>query len=201
MSLFGGILSGVLGAKAANDSADRAAEALTRSSRTLEAGGKEFESRLEPVAGVAPEVMERLQSILLGGDMSGFYESPDYQYRLESGRDAIEGGAAAGKMLMSGKALKELDRFRQNEASGEFNNTISRLGNLFNTAAPSYQTYAGLPYTMAADKANIQTQIGQVMAQGIQGKNAAWQQGIKTADDSISDAKGSFASLFTGGFM
>lgn len=198
MGLFN-IIGSIVGGRAADKASDRMADALTSAGQSLEAGGKEYESRIKPISGIAPTAIQRLQDILLGGDMSKFYESPDYKYRLTSGRDAIEGGAAGRKMLMSGRTLKELERFRQQEASGEFGNALSRIGELFGMADPYYQTYAGLPYTMAADKANIQSNIGQVKSQGILGKAAATQNMLAGIESDMNNAGEAYATGGSGG--
>lgn len=203
MGLFSGlsnVIGGIVGARASDKVSDRLAESFTSAGQALEAGGKATEERLLPISSVAPDTMQRLSDIILKGDLSKFYESPDYQYRLTSGRDAIEGGAAASKMLMSGRTLKALEKYRQEQATQEYGNVLNRLSGLFQLTSPYYETYAGMPYTMAGDRANMFTNIGEAKAQGIRGKAAGTMMAIGGIG-SMLDAgmgMGGFGGLFGG---
>jgi hypothetical protein len=55
-----------------------------------------------------------------------FEADPGYQFRRSEGNRGIEQGAAARGSLLSGAALKELDRFNQDTASNEFDRAHSR---------------------------------------------------------------------------
>jgi hypothetical protein len=60
-------------------------------------------------------------------DMSAFFESPDYQFRLNEGQKAIDRSASARGGLLSGGAQKEGIRYASNLASGEYASFIDRL--------------------------------------------------------------------------
>jgi hypothetical protein len=60
-------------------------------------------------------------------DMSAFFESPDYQFRLQEGQKAIDRSAAARGGLLSGGAQKEGIRYASNVASGEYGAFVDRL--------------------------------------------------------------------------
>lgn len=60
-------------------------------------------------------------------DMSAFFESPDYQFRLSQGEQGINRAAAARGRYDSGAVLKGLDRYNSNLASGEFASFYDRL--------------------------------------------------------------------------
>lgn len=62
---------------------------------------------------------------------------PGYQFRLEEGRKALQGAAAARGSILSGGTLKALDRYNQEYASGEF-------GNVYNRALTGYVTNVGV---------------------------------------------------------
>ncbi len=69
----------------------------------------------------------------LGGDdpdFSEFFNSPDYNFRLESGVKAQDMSAARQGLLLSGQQEKAVNEFGQNLASTEFNNWFSRLNSL-----------------------------------------------------------------------
>lgn len=55
-----------------------------------------------------------------------FQASPDYQFRLNSGLDAINSRAGAGGMRLSGRTLQGMMDYGQNLASSEYNNWYNR---------------------------------------------------------------------------
>lgn len=63
-------------------------------------------------------------------DTSGFFQSPDYQFRLAEGKKALERSASARGMLGSGAALKAANDYAQNTASSEYGNWYNRLANI-----------------------------------------------------------------------
>ena len=107
---------------------------------------------------------------------ASFMASPDYEFRRGEGMRAIEGSAAARGGAFSGNALKALNQYNSNLASGEFGNwwnrqaglvdvgrnaagTVANLGanaasNIGNALIGGGQRQAGYAY----DKANSQTQ-------------------------------------------
>lgn len=60
-------------------------------------------------------------------DMSGFFASPDYQFNLAEGQTAIDRSAAARSGLLSGRAVKEGQRYASGLASREFSGFMDRL--------------------------------------------------------------------------
>lgn len=60
-------------------------------------------------------------------DMSVFFTSPDYQFRLNEGQKAIDRSAAARGGLLSGGAVREGARYASNLASGEYGAFVDRL--------------------------------------------------------------------------
>jgi hypothetical protein len=67
---------------------------------------------------------------VLRGDMSGFEESPGYQYRLEQGQDAITNTAATRGGIKSGNVLKALTQYGQEIGSSEYGNYLNQLAGL-----------------------------------------------------------------------
>lgn len=64
------------------------------------------------------------------GAYGGFFESPDYQFRLDEGKKAIERSASARGLLGSGAALEAGNDYAQNTASAEYGNWYNRLAGL-----------------------------------------------------------------------
>jgi hypothetical protein len=77
-------------------------------------------------------------------NMSGFFASPDYNFRRTEGTRGIEGGFASRGMGQSGNALRALAEFNSNLAGGEFGNWWNRLAGL-----------AGVGQTATADTASF----------------------------------------------
>lgn len=78
-----------------------------------------------------------------------FRASPDYQFRLNEGLDAVASSAAARGGLLSGAAGKAMNKYAQNLASSEYGNYWNRLAQLagygqsgVNNAASLGQNYA-----------------------------------------------------------
>lgn len=81
---------------------------------------------LSPYMGLGADATARLQQ-LQSGDMSGFFESPDYQFNLSQGIGAIDRGAASRGSLFSGGTDADRMRFGAGLASQEYGNYFSRL--------------------------------------------------------------------------
>lgn len=61
--------------------------------------------------------------------IADFEKDPGYQFRMDEGRNALEGSAAAGGGLFSGATGKRLERYGQDYASGEYSNAYNRFNN------------------------------------------------------------------------
>lgn len=61
-----------------------------------------------------------------GFTMADFTKDPGYQFRLEEGQKALERGAAARGSLMGGAGRKAIERYGQDYASNEYNNSFNR---------------------------------------------------------------------------
>jgi hypothetical protein len=76
--------------------------------------------------------------------LADFQKDPGYQFRMDEGEKGINRAAAARGGLVSGAALKELDRYDQDYASGEFSNAYNRFNNDRTTRFNRLSTLAGL---------------------------------------------------------
>jgi hypothetical protein len=59
-----------------------------------------------------------------------FYNSPDYQFALQQGQQAVERSAAAGGNLRSGNTLAAVNDYAQGRATQNFNQFTQRLAGL-----------------------------------------------------------------------
>lgn len=93
--------------------------------------------------------LESYQSMLEGGfQPESYLTDPGYGFRLGEGQKAIESGAAARGMQLSGSNLKDITRFSQDYASAEYGNAYNRwqqdLSNQFGLAQMGQSAAAGV---------------------------------------------------------
>lgn len=111
-------------------------------------------------------------SALLGGDYSGFYNSPDYKAAMQSGGDMLDNSAASRGMLFSGAHQKDLSNFGQQMATQYLGNYRNFLGDvsgqglragmgIADAGAQAGNSIAGLQQDMGANRASNYAQRGQ----------------------------------------
>ena len=89
------------------------------------------------------------------GDLSAFFTSPDYQFRMQEGLAGVDAGAAASGMLDSGATRKAEIAYAGNLASGEFNNYANRLQALAGLGQGTGASLAGQGAAYAQNVGNI----------------------------------------------
>lgn len=96
--------------------------------------------------------------------LADFNADPGYQFRMEEGRKALEGSAAARGQLLGGGTLKALTRYGQDFASNEFGTAYNRWNadrdrrfNRLSGIAGTGQTTAQQVAGMGADSAASQS--------------------------------------------
>lgn len=107
--------------------------------------------------------------------MDAFFQSPDYQFRLnEQNRNLTARNAALG-IQDSGAAQKAALQYSGQLASGEFNNYANRLASLAGVGQTAANTTANLGQNFANNFANLQTQNAQNLGSSYmqQGQNTA----------------------------
>ena len=107
--------------------------------------------------------------------MDAFFQSPDYQFRLnEQNRNLTARNAALG-IQDSGAAQKAALQYSGNLASGEFNNYANRLASLAGVGQTAANTSAQLGQNFANNFGNLQTQNAQNLGSSYmqQGQNTA----------------------------
>lgn len=128
-------------------------------------------------------------------DYSAFYKSPGYDFRFDEGQRAIERSAAARGGLMSGGMGRELTRYGQGFASGEFNNYANRLASLAGIGQTAVGQSGQLGSAAAGQVGQTSGQLGQTIlaggqaqASGIVGAGNAWATGIEGAAGALGGA-------------
>jgi hypothetical protein len=86
---------------------------------------------------------------------AGFYQSPDYQFRLGQGIKGVDAGAAARGMLDSGATRKAEIGYAGNLASGEFNTYANRLQSLAGIGQAAASNQAGAAQGYANNIGNL----------------------------------------------
>lgn len=84
----------------------------------------------------------------------GFYESPNYQFRLNQGLNAVQRSAAARGRLFSGGAVKAVNDYAQGMASDEWSNWVNGLRNMAGVG----QSATGSTASAGANAANVTAQ-------------------------------------------
>lgn len=115
-------------------------------------------------------------------DMSAFFESPDYQFNLQQGQQALDRSLAARGRALSGAGVKEGQRFASGLASQEYGNFTNRLLQMAGIGSAATNTSANAGMQTAANMGNAFMNAGNARAsgylQGGQAINNAAQGGI-----------------------
>lgn len=101
--------------------------------------------------------------------MDQFQADPGYSFRMDEGMKALERSAAARGGLLSGSAMKGIQRFGQGLASDEYTNAFNRYQTERNARLAPLQSLAGVGQTSASQIG----QAGQAMTAGIGQSNQA----------------------------
>lgn len=130
-------------------------------------GPMDAKAAMGDYAGVSPNEWTRKFS------MQDFQEDPGYQYRLEQGRKALEGSAAARGMLSSGRTMKDLVRFGQEYGSQEYGNAFNRYAAERDAAFNKYAGLAGIGQSSTGQAIQLGANMANQQAANISGMGNA----------------------------
>jgi hypothetical protein len=188
LPIIAGIAAGALGAIGSSRAGKAQAAAATNAANAQLQGTRESNQmlrdfRTEDVARFAP--FDRSgRNALAAYDFEmglgprpegygGFTATPGFDFRMQTGRDAVQGSVAARQGLLSGAALKGLTEFGQNLGSQEYNNYLARLGGMVSQGQAAAGMQAGASQNYAG-QIGANTMAGaNAMAQGIAGAGNA----------------------------
>lgn len=155
----GSILSGYMGSNAAQGaantqaaSADRASQLQAQAQRdSLKLQREMFDRQValqEPFRQNGLNAQNKLMALMQGNMGRGFtsadfQKDPGYQFRMGEGMNAIQNSAAAKGGLLSGGAMKALQKYGQDFASNEYTNAYNRFNNDNNNIFNRYASIAG----------------------------------------------------------
>lgn len=115
---------------------------------------------------------------MAGPDYSAFYQSPDYQFRLNQGLSAVQGSAAAQGGLYSGNALRGINEFAQGSAASEFGNYVNRQLALAGMGQAATTQAGNAAMTTGTNVSNLLIGQGNARASGIIGQTNAIAGGV-----------------------
>lgn len=104
---------------------------------------------------------------LAGPDYSAFYQSPDYQFRLNQGLNAVQNSAAAQGGLYSGNALRGITDYGQGLAASEFGNYVNRQLALAGMGQAATTQAGNAAMTTGTNVGNLLLSQGNARASGI----------------------------------
>lgn len=125
------LLGGAMQSRAAGKAADTAAAAADRASdvqREMFERNVELNAPFREAGITALNKLTPLATEYTPFGMQQFQADPGYGFRMSEGMKALEGSAAARGGLLSGNALRGIQRFGQDLASQEFQNAFNRYG-------------------------------------------------------------------------
>lgn len=131
-------------------------------------------------------------SLLKNFSAEDFEVDPGYQFRMEEGMRGVEGSAAARGGLLSGAALKAIQKYGQGLASQEYgnaysrftndqNNTYNKLAGLVNSGQGATNQMSNTAGQFAQNNANAMGSYGNAQAAGYMGQANAINNGIGQA--------------------
>jgi hypothetical protein len=131
------------------------------------------QQNLAPYRAAGQQALTQLTAMTTPGYQFDKSLDPGYEFRKSEGTSAIESSAAAKGLQLSGMTLKDLVRFGQDYASGEFQNTFNRQSTIAGFGANATNVQAQTGASTAASIGNTITGIGNANAAGIVGATNA----------------------------
>lgn len=164
-----GFIADMFGADEAKKAARARERGFDQAEETYRTAERTAREGFEPYQRTSQEA-NRLIQAAIGGDFSGFEASPGYNFRKEEGEKAIERGAAARGMSLSGAQMKDLGRFNQGLASTEYGNWFNRMSGLRGEGIGMENTLANIGMNTASGVAGAQTGRAGARASGYMAK-------------------------------
>lgn len=94
-------------------------------------------------------------------DPGEFEADPGYAFRVSEGEKGMQNQLAASGLNASGRALKEMERFRQNQGSQEYGNFFNRRLSQYQQGEQDKQNYLGRIFQMAGyGPQSVNTSVG-----------------------------------------
>jgi len=208
------VVSSVMGSKAAKSAAGTQAAA---SQAATEAQRDMFERQVElqePFRKAGMAGQNRLMELLgLGEDKTAadygkyasaeftpaqFQADPSYAFRMSEGMKGLERSAAARGGLLSGSALKGVQRYGQDLASQEYQNAFNRYQTSRANTLNPFQSLAGVAQSSANTLTSAAGTLGQNIGSNIIGAGNAAAAGQVGAANAFSQGVGQGINFYQG---
>lgn len=189
---LGSVAGAYIGANAAGNAADAGAAAANTAAQVSQAQYDQTREDYAPYRDVGQNALYQLAAAT-GTEYEGapgtieqrqqtafsrFNTSPDYNFRLNQGIQALDRSAASRGRLMSGAQDKAITGYGQNLASSEWNNWLNRQASLAGIGQTATNSVAQAGGQNAANVGNATMAAGDARASGYMGQANAINQGI-----------------------
>jgi hypothetical protein len=191
---MGGLVSGITQDIFNRKAASEGRAAYARAADDVRAGKAGALEKYQPYVDLGQQALSPLSGLVLGKQydpetgeykdinqqqrLNLFQESPDYQFRLQQGQQALERSQAARGGLLSGRAALEAQRLGQGEASSEYNNYVNRLQSLAGMGQQAAVGSANVITGAASQLAGFDLGVGQLQAQLYQNRGKLYGEGL-----------------------
>jgi len=189
LSVIGGILGSRSAKKAAREQAKAQMAAIAEQQRQYDLARQDLSPYRQAGAAATTQFNRLLGLSGAPPDFSEFLDSPDYQFALQQGQQALERSAAARGGLFSGNTGTALTEFGQGMAAQQLGNYTNRLMQLM-----------GLGQSAAAGTAQAGLQTGQGVADSLVGAGDARASGIIGASNAWTNALGQLGGVAADAF-
>lgn len=207
--VVGTVGSSLIGADAAGDAADAQAGAARDTNATNKAifdKQVELQAPFRETGLTANNRLAQMMGLVGGGDANGslmqsfdaskMYKDPGYAFRMGEGMKGVENSAAARGGLLSGAALKAIQKYGQDYASNEYGNAYgrfnadqtnkyNRLAGLVNTGMGATNQINDAAGQFATRTASVNSDLGDARSAGIMGSANAWANGIGQGSNAL----------------
>lgn len=151
---WGAAIAAVAALGAASAQKDAAGSAAAKQRGAEAAALEGYKQYNQPYYDVGTAALRQIQR-LNAGDFSSFQQSPDYQFTLGQGLEAINRAAASRGALNAGGTDIDLMRYGQGLASQQYGDYYSRLAQLAGLGQSSAQGLGGSASQAAANMGQI----------------------------------------------
>jgi hypothetical protein len=130
--------------------------------------------------------------------MDKFTADPGYAFRMSEGMKGLERSAAARGGLLSGSALKGIQRYGQDLASQEYQNAFNRYQTARTNTLNPFQSLAGVAQSSANTLTGAAGQLGQNIGSNIIGAGNAMAAGQVGSANAIAQGVGQGINFYQG---
>lgn len=170
--------SALIGAGASVYASGQQSDAAGQALRYQQQADRRQQKNFEPYLGLGQQAAGKIGG-LMGGDMSNFFASPDYQFRFGEGMRGLENSAAARGGLLSGNFLRGITDYGQKTASNEFGNYWNRLQETARLGQNSAAGSGALGVQSAGQIGGTMQNLGAAQASGVVGAANAFTSGAQ----------------------